>query len=546
MVNRITSILVFAFAAVFFTLFGCGDDNGTNGQVHVGNAQVMVDSANNILADILYDLVNNDNIDHPDSLDFTAAYNLYLEALDSSLYHPGANFGAGLLEVLMLTQDPEFQNAYDRWEEFIDSDAYFLVDGPLSGPSFFIGPTIKIDNVSIPIENSLNITRSFCRLSLQDYPTIGEVQNILMTNILPRIDFAITCLDRVTDSTDFVFMVTGRMQGDLNEDPVELDLTEIYATLAGLSAVKAAIYQSCSYNLNLQAYSGEEMIQFLSQNSSFLSLNSVGQSRMDLALGALQGAVDYLDAGVQFLKYETDPQGDDLIFIDMDDEFTQEEFDSLENWIPYVRNSLNSSHTFTFEIDGVDEDIEISLYSFYSSPVQNLKSLFPPYQVTLDTQLVDWQNSISGQTPISATVNVGSAGYYQWSRSGEFHYGDPHYFYEYITEGFSAPGFDSAWNSMVSTMSAHPYVYMSVWYSGYIQPGQRQIYSEIYYYYSDDALSRYIPKITWDADTFEEWIFPDPTMGGLLPGMTDSRLKDLLDLTADDWQKTDVWELWWD
>ena len=29
-----------------------------------------------------------------------------------------------------------------------------------------------------------------------------------------------------------------------------------------------------------------------------------------------------------------------------------------------------------------------------------------------------------------------------------------------------------------------------------------------------------VPVITWSAGSFEEWIWPDPTLGGLLPGMS--------------------------
>jgi len=48
----------------------------------------------------------------------------------------------------------------------------------------------------------------------------------------------------------------------------------------------------------------------------------------------------------------------------------------------------------------------------------------------------------------------------------------------------------------------------------------------------------YDAYLTWQASTFETWIFPDPTFNGFLPGMTDAMLKDLIGITALDWEQT--------
>lgn len=48
----------------------------------------------------------------------------------------------------------------------------------------------------------------------------------------------------------------------------------------------------------------------------------------------------------------------------------------------------------------------------------------------------------------------------------------------------------------------------------------------------------YDAVLTWTAATFDAWVFPDPTMNGLFPGMTDADLKVLMDVTADSWEPT--------
>ena len=44
--------------------------------------------------------------------------------------------------------------------------------------------------------------------------------------------------------------------------------------------------------------------------------------------------------------------------------------------------------------------------------------------------------------------------------------------------------------------------------------------------------------LTWTAASFNAWIFPDPTMRGLFPGMTDANLKLLMEVSASNWEQT--------
>lgn len=53
-----------------------------------------------------------------------------------------------------------------------------------------------------------------------------------------------------------------------------------------------------------------------------------------------------------------------------------------------------------------------------------------------------------------------------------------------------------------------------------------------------DGFGKYKAILTFTAGSFDAWIFPDPTMRGFLPGMTDADLKVLLELSALNWQQT--------
>ena len=43
----------------------------------------------------------------------------------------------------------------------------------------------------------------------------------------------------------------------------------------------------------------------------------------------------------------------------------------------------------------------------------------------------------------------------------------------------------------------------------------------------------------WDAVTFDGWTFPNPTINGLLPGITSDSLKSLMNIEASDWLQSD-------
>lgn len=52
------------------------------------------------------------------------------------------------------------------------------------------------------------------------------------------------------------------------------------------------------------------------------------------------------------------------------------------------------------------------------------------------------------------------------------------------------------------------------------------------------TLGHFDAVLTWSAGSFDAWIFPDPTMRGLFPGMTDANLKIQLGLSAASWTQS--------
>ena len=48
----------------------------------------------------------------------------------------------------------------------------------------------------------------------------------------------------------------------------------------------------------------------------------------------------------------------------------------------------------------------------------------------------------------------------------------------------------------------------------------------------------YDAVLTWQASSFDTWVFPDPTFNGFLPGMTNSGLKQMFEINASTWSSS--------
>jgi hypothetical protein len=142
---------------------------------------------------------------------------------------------------------------------------------------------------------------------------------------------------------------------------------------------------------------------------------------------------------------------------------------------------------------------------------------------------------------MTATVNLPQAGYYFYNRYYQWTaYG---YVYAYTDSNISIPEFKQAIDEKIAQLSVIPNLYdfsVSIYWSGSFPAGYQQIQADLWYNYSIESPSRamFVPIITWNANSFQEWIFPDPTFSGILPGMTDSEFKHIFGITADDWSKS--------
>jgi hypothetical protein len=445
---------------------GCGKKT-TESNPDQKTAEEEIKLANAALEDKLDALISTEleGVKRPEDIDFTVPNSLYKQALQLDPNNLDANFGAGLTEVLMVTLDASVNVVFDEWDAYLDTASLFEPKSAIYSDKKFA--TKKIVNRGFPTgEKDFMVPSDFLVGSifsvfytgLTNPPQIHEIQDLIDNKLLPKVDYALVHLKKVAASTNYSFIITPKMQGDLEEDSLELDLTEILLVITGLDLLKSFCNIATSYNFNFPSYDSAGLAQVIPQNSDFLSLRLNGASKLASAKSAFLEACDYLENAINFLRSETDNQNDDIIKIDADG-VADEDLDSILAYLPRIRNTFNTSENVTadFDGDGIDETVAFAAGAFFDNPINNLKrDLLPGYTTRVEKDSSGWW-------------------WYDWDND------------EWIF-----------------------YVYDYFW----------------------------VPVIIWNANSFDQWVFPEPTFKGILPEITtDLKFKQTFGIDAVDWKK---------
>jgi len=447
------AVLVLAAAGAIATTItnGCSSTSGS-GPGPASDCTTELATARVAMENEIYRL---DQLESPPSepggIDFRAAEAAYQNAFATCDSSSEAGFGLALASFFVVTQDPEVVATWDRWSAFVDTASFFEHDIPGSARSLpaMGGSPFRVGE---PAPDPAGLARSIVLLpfaALTDPPQFSELQDLVRTEIVSRLDLGIELLGDVATDPGFRYTVTPKMQGDIGADPLELDLTEVEAILAASNVFGAFADLITAFNVDVGTYDSLGLLAALQQDSPFLGLADGGAARMADVRTRMLAAADRIDAAIDALEAETDSQDDDIIVIEGEGTHggpSEADLAEVRDRVDEVRNALNGPYVVNvdFDGDGIETAVTIDLHAFLTDPPANLKSLLPPYTARV----------------------VG----------------------------------ESEWGGA-----------------------------------SDVEREGLCPVIVWDAATFENWIFPDPTMGGLFPGMTDARLKDLFGMTAEGW-----------
>ncbi len=538
------------FIAVFLFLLGCEETpaNGDNGNgTDSLMVEAMVDSAIDALEDELFALSTLE-VSQPGDIDFSTSNALFKEALALDAANLDANFGAGLTELLVFSQDPEVQAVFDAWEAFLDTGSAFVADTSLGSSAMSLGFLLPGALRQSPFQtlNEKEMAYSYLnlfKLVVSDPPTIRDIQDVIEIVFLPSLDYALERFDVVDDSSTYSFIITPKMQGDLLEDPVEFDLTEVYVLEVAMNLLRSFCSVAVAYNVGPSAYDSAAVIEFLSQGSGFLSLRTPnGATQMGKAKQSLLDASEALDNAIDFLKAETDDQADDIIAI-RTGELTLANLDSVTNDNAKFRDYLENGLTLTedWNGDGTATDLTFNFSALFDNPITDFKSLLPDYTVAVgrDTSYdYEWESS---NIPVSAVVNLPETRDYWYNRMHRYNVSEGEF--SEIDTVMSIPEFDRLVDSLLSDFRADASLsdwYISIYWSFSAEAGEYPVNTSVYY--SKETRipdwSYYTGILRFVAGTYSAWEFHVDEMNGFISEITtDQQFKDTFGITEADFKE---------
>ena len=531
--------LILALAVVVVSSCGDEDVQPASPEPDPTGAAALVQQANLSLERNLYYL-HGSNVDHPRDLDFREAHRLYHDALELDPDNLDAHFGVGVTSLLVLTIDEEVDAAFDEWRDYLDNHTPFeLPSGagkPLGVP---LGLPSGAELLRLPFDLVPACAIAQARTPMLDAdPQISRIQVILRDRVLPLVDPVREHLERVAQDPQYTFTVTPRMQGDDEETPREIDATDILALRAACSLLAAACRITVSYELGFAAFDSTNLVRNLARGSGWLALTPGGRADMGLARTAFLQATEDVERSLRALRDETDVQSDDVIKVGGD--LSDADVDSILANIPSVRGALSDGYTRVDDWDNDDSTaeiaLEISLGSWFVNPVPDWKELLPAYDVSTERRTGGNSRYAFQNACEAIQVTTQAAGYY----SGYYDFYGPGNGYFFGREELRVPLIlliESRYAAMVPPGSCGGNGYGSVSFYGDLAAGVQTV-SACFYLSVYVSSCVVVPVIRWQAERFEDWTFPDPTMHGLLPGIgSTGELLSTFGVGPEDWER---------
>jgi len=327
---------------------------------------------------------NFQNTSDFDALNFKTANSLYKDAVNLDPNNLDAHLGAAITEILCTYADTAVNRVVKQWESFGNSN-----NNGLSAPAIRnAGLLSSTSQMVVPVNEMAKNLFKIYSVAKVDPPLISDMQNVVKTAFLPRIDYAIQQLSYVEKSDTFKFRVSGKMQGDANLKAVYIYPTEIYFTDALLHGVKSLLEGMLVYKFDLPDYKQASLLAALAQNStSFLYLAADGNTHSQNAKGAVDTMISKMLTGINKLETISGTKSDAIVKIGQDG-IKQTDLDSVKTYLNKAKSALTGPITIHLDNVGTDQvpmDIQVNLGNFFDNPVANPKASFlPPYTVSAD------------------------------------------------------------------------------------------------------------------------------------------------------------------
>ena len=547
-----------------------------------------VNAANAELEVLITDMINTmDNLDSfnvdmiQSALDFSAAYNGYESALALDPNNTQANFGSAMTGLLQVTNNADFKDLVDRWETYFSDNIPFVSDLPtttLGRRGYGMPTTIQ----GLPAMASMHILAAplnFAKVATGDIPQMSELQAIIESDFIPIVSTSLQRLEVVEGDSNFVFTITGVMQGDTTASNLELDLTEVYTVDMALRVVNTLLRTAVAYNMDVATHDSAGMVNALNQSSDFLTLRTNGANNLQTAISDARTAITKAELALDFLEAETDDQSNDLITTSGN---PADEIQDVRSTLSDIQEGLNGPIWVYWEVwheeysDGqwlewtTTDSLHLNPSRLFEAPIQDLKSMLPVYSVStgldtltsftneqipifFSTDSLIWPEYPNSPQNWGGNANI-SAYYYQdiyaddYSLSVNFYWNSVTVYVDRFEDlDFSGypPPIEQLGNFLLEQIQQlqaqnNEYESLSFYWYGQMYIGQPFELSGSAYLereYPDQLLT--YPILTWDQDTYTAWkaAWPDPTFNGIFPDWDIEAFMAFIGMTEADWQK---------
>lgn len=371
---------------LLFSLFliqGCNKDNSTEPQAGDPSAsKAKEQQAYSLMETEMIKVTSGsyNNISEFQQLKMVQINSLYREAIQLDPSNTNAQFGAAISEILSAFWDTTIYNVISEFEAA-------SMNKPLSR---LIGNAViptKTSQMIIPSENTALAVFSMYKSAIANPPLISRVQNMLRNNLLPKINFAITCLEACEANASFRFKISGKMQGDQSLDTVSIYRTEVFLTDALMHGIRSLLNSMLIYKFDLPDYSQASIVAALQQNStSFFYINSDGQSRASTAKSDIMAVISKFRSGISDLQNISGTKPDAILRIGQNG-LQQEDITQINNMLDRATQVLTSVQQITLndaDSEGNDYVINVNLGAMLTNMPANPKAAFlPAYTITL-------------------------------------------------------------------------------------------------------------------------------------------------------------------
>ena len=565
---RFTALMVIVASLNIY--LGCGgDDDGMGPEIPM-NADSIIQIANDSLAAMIDEVINQtlENLDstfRPGDIDFTGVRDLYEEALTADPNNNDARFGAAFAGLMSFLADDNLNYLYERFKNLIDTGGVF----PLGNiPEVTLGHSLTVAGLPMyPTEFHkilIDITRLdplMAKAAAAD-PNISEVQNLLETSLLPKVQRAQNHIAGIiNENPDYEFTITPDMQGNPGANQIVVDLSDFRVILASLHVIEASLHIFVARDLDLSSYTVSGLEEALQRNSSFLSLRggAIGAGHMSAAKTDILTASNQLILSIDALLAELsagEDQSNDLIKVHPGDESDLKEIqDTIKHYQSYFDGPMlleviwRSQYSCYYDpetgyvVCNLERDtitVTVDVSQFFDNPLENLKSFLPEYTLTLESNESAYKGFaatyFSRQAYWDSLLSIYGINYPDDTVQSLQQYGfcchlpdeKNEFFYEMLAwYSQSILGWDD-----LLYFGGSPPLYL--WNYGSLN---RSAYLNLYYSRNEWTLC-----YQWTDMTFDLWYWPNPTFNGLFPELTSDGikseiLKDVVDAIS--WKRSD-------